>query len=285
MSLKALVVSLLLLVSAPLALAACGGSDDAGADTGTAAAAAKTTFTIGSGADNPMEADILEFIATRVAPEHGVTVDVKELADSVALNEAVDNDELDGHVAQHWPYLSEVKDEQGWKVEPAAPLWVGKYTVYSSKHDSVDALPRGAKIAIPDDPSSQALALNVLADAGVIELDPSVEPVEATVRDVTGNPKDVEFTQIVISQIARTLQDVDAAVATASQFEKADIPADQRLHEAPADPSYAIQLVIKEGNRAQPGWDRLVAAFSDPAIADYVNENYASLASGVSPSS
>ena len=84
-------------------------------------------------------------------------------------------------------------------------------TLYSNKVKSLEELPEGAKIAIPNDPSNGSRSLFLLQDAGLIKVDG--EPGEIVGLDkITDNPKNLELVEMDASQTARSLDDVDAAV-------------------------------------------------------------------------
>jgi len=273
----------LLLLTAALAFAACGdsGSDgDATAAAGTPATTAGTaakprTFKLGVGADNPQEGAIAEFIKKEVGPAHGVDLKIVELGDSVAINQAVQGGELDGHFAQPWYYLKAIKDENGWDLGPATPVYVSRFALFSKKYRSIDEIPEGATIAIPDDPTSQARSLGILAKNGLIEIDPNVDQQLVSVRDVTSNPKKIKWKQIVIAQIARVLPDVDAAIATYSRFTEAGTPADQLILKSEDDPAvFGTQLILKEKNLKNPDYKPLIDAFADPKVAAFITKEF-----------
>ena len=67
--------------------------------------------------------------------------------------------------------------------------------IYSDKYKSVDALPDGAVIAIPNDPTNGGRGLALLQRAGLLKLKEGVG-FKATPADVVDNPKHFQFKEI-----------------------------------------------------------------------------------------
>ena len=82
--------------------------------------------------------------------------------------------------------------------------------IYSRKVKSVEALPQGGRIAIPNDPTQGGRGLMLFAQAGAIKL-PANADVRVTVADITENPKRLRIVELEAAQLPRALDDVDAA--------------------------------------------------------------------------
>lgn len=66
---------------------------------------------------------------------------------------------------------------------PTAPMGI-----YSNKYNSLKEVKDGTSLAVPNDPVNLARALKVLVDEGLIEVDPKVDPLKVSEKDVTKNP-------------------------------------------------------------------------------------------------
>ena len=83
--------------------------------------------------------------------------------------------------------------------------------LYSNKVKSLEELPEGAKIALPNDPSNGSRALFLLQDAGLIKVEG--EPGDIIgLENITENSKNLELIEMDASETARSLDDVDAAI-------------------------------------------------------------------------
>lgn len=74
-----------------------------------------------------------------------------------------------------------------------------------------------------------------------------------------------------------TLADTDAATATAYAFYVADIDAKNEIAHFDGFDDYALQLVVHQDNEQDPNIVKLVAAFRDPRLTEFVTSNYGQL--------
>jgi tRNA dimethylallyltransferase len=121
---------------------------------------------------------------------------------------------------------------------PSAPLGV-----YSAKHKDLKALPNGAKIAVPNDPTSMGRALAFLQQQGLLTLDPTVAAGRATERNVTGNPKNLQLVLLDAPQMPRALPEVDAAAILGNHVLAAELNAKDPDAYAAIDPRNERRLL------------------------------------------
>ncbi len=62
---------------------------------------------------------------------------------------------------------------------------------------------------MPNDPVNLARALKVLVDEGLIEVDPNVDPLKVSEKDVTKNPKNIQLKPLESAQLPRATDSVD----------------------------------------------------------------------------
>ncbi|GAA3224008.1 MetQ/NlpA family ABC transporter substrate-binding protein [Oerskovia jenensis] len=139
----------------------------------------------------------------------GYTVDASSITDFQAAAGAVANGEADYHVGTHTVYLLSQTEKTGADIVPAFYTALAPAGFYSTKVDSLAALPDGAVVGIPNEPSNVGRALTILAEAGVIELGPTVSSVYTSVKDISSNPKNLDFRELDATLIAKTLADLD----------------------------------------------------------------------------
>ena len=259
------------------ALSACAPANNEAADPN-----ADPVFMLASGADNPLEGGVLAFVRDEVAPVHGIVIETRELQDSRSLNESLAAGEIDGHVAIHEPFLNIVLDgETSWDLAAVAPIYTSLVTLASTKHKTVESLPQGALIAIPDDPVNGAAALIVLQDAGLLELDSSVKPAAYTIEDIVKNPKEVTFVPAGAAQLARAIEDADLAFLPTSFLRAAGYDESVEVLTRSFPDDYAIQLVVRGADAKSDDYKKLIAAFKDPRVADYVDAEFGDIATGI----
>ena len=125
--------------------------------------------TIKVGASPTPHAEILE-VAKPLLEKQGYSLEVVEFDDYVLPNTSLAEGDLDANYFQHIPYLEQMNSEKDLKLTYTAKVHIEPMGIYSEKHDSLDDLAEGAKIALPNDATNEARALQLLAKNGIIEV-------------------------------------------------------------------------------------------------------------------
>jgi len=167
------------------------------------------TLTIGTIAGP--ETDLVKAAQSVAHDQYGLDVRVIEFSDYNLPNEALQDGSLDANVYQHLPYLESAQKAHGYTLEPIGRTFLFPAGLYSNKVKNIQDLPERAQIAIPNDPSNEARALRLLADAKLITLKPSADKTPS-IQDIEHNPKKLRFKTLDAAQLPRILPDVDAAV-------------------------------------------------------------------------
>ena len=142
----------------------------------------------------------------------GYKIKIVEFSDYVQPNNALAEKDIDVNMFQHSTYLKKFSTEQKLDLSYITEIPTAAMGVFSSKYKSIDKLPKGAKIAIPNDDTNLSRALRVLVQTGVIKLNPDVNPAAAKVKDIAENPKGLKFTEVSAEILPTVLDSVDAAV-------------------------------------------------------------------------
>jgi D-methionine transport system substrate-binding protein len=162
------------------------------------------------GATPVPHAEILEFIKDKMA-DNGFDLQIKVFTDYVQPNLATESGELDANFFQHVPYMNTFNEENGTHLVSVFPVHFEPYGWYKGRVDAIGDLPDGALIAVPNDPTNEARALQLLEAVGLITLKDGVGLL-ATVHDIVDNPKNLIIKEIEAAQIPRVLPDVEMAV-------------------------------------------------------------------------
>ena len=141
----------------------------------------------------------------------GVTIEYVFFTDYTQPNAALDAGDVDLNSFQHYTYLNNEKEKFGYKIDAIGDTLITALNVYSKKVSSIDEIPEGGKIAIPNDAVNGGRALNVLQASGLIKLAEGKE-LTPTVTDIVENTKNIEIVEVDASQTASLLPDVDAAL-------------------------------------------------------------------------
>jgi len=171
------------------------------------------------------------------AAEAGISVDIIDFAEYNQPNPALTEGELDLNQFQHLVYLAAYNASSGEELVPIGSTAIYPLGLYSDKYTSVDDIPEGETVAIPNDPSNLSRALGVLASAGLIELD-AENPTFATLDDVDTAASKVQITTLDPTLTATSLPDVAASIVNNDFLVPAGIDAaDAIAQDDPTNPA------------------------------------------------
>ena len=271
-----------------LSLAACGStassaasSEAASSETVSSEAAAETNdlagTTIKVAASPVPHAEILG-VAKDILAEQGITLEIIEYTDYVQPNMVTESGEVDANYFQHTPYLDSFNEENGTHLVSVGAIHYEPFGLFAGKTATLDELADGAKIAVPNDTTNEARALQLLAAQGIITLKEGAG-LTATKNDIAENPHNVDIVEMEAAQLPRTLADVDFAVINGNYAAEAGLNAatDALAVEdasSEAAQTFANILVVKEGNEDNPAIQALLAALQSEQVKNFIDETY-----------
>lgn len=275
MNMKKKLALILVLALTVFALAACGGGDTK--DEGAADTTDKTEAAVLKiGASSVPHAEILEFVKPILA-EEGIDLQITEYTDYVIPNTAVESHELDANYFQHQPYLDSFNEENGTHIVAAAAIHYEPMGLFAGKTASLDALADGATIAVPNDPTNEARALQLLQQEGLIKLKDGVG-LEATPNDIVENAKNIKFFEAEAAAVARSLQDVDFAIVNGNYALEAGLKVTDALavesKDSVAAQTFANILAVYDGDQEKPEIQALVKALTSDETRAFIEETY-----------
>lgn len=228
------------------------------------------------GATPSPHAEILEQIES-VIEEKGYTLEIVEYNDYVLPNTATFEGELDANFFQHGPYLENFNTENKTDLVSVAAVHFEPLGLYSTTVTKVEDIEAGAIIAVPNDATNEARALLLLEANGLITLKEGAG-INATINDIETNPLGIEIKEIEAAQLARSLQDVDAAVINGNYALEGGLKVTDAIcleeSTSVSAETYANILVVKEGHQEDEKIKVLVDALLSEAVKKYIEENY-----------
>lgn len=130
------------------------------------------------------------------------------------------------------------------------------------------------EIAVPNDTTNEARALQLLEQEGIIKLREGAG-ITATVSDIIENPKNITFREVEAAQLPNILRDVSFAVINSNYAIPANLsPTKDSLAIEGSYSAYSNIIAVKEGNESSDLTKALVAAASSQKVKDYIEETY-----------
>ena len=218
-------------------------------------------------------AEILEFVKPALAKE-GVDLKVKVFTDYIQPNVQVAEKRLDANFFQHQPYLDEFNKSRGTELVSVAGVHVEPFGAYSSKHKTLNELPQGANVVIPNDATNGGRALLLLQKAGVITLKPEAG-ILATPKDIVENPKAIKVRELEAATLPRVLTQVDLALINTNYALEAKLnPTKDALAIEGSDSPYVNILVARADNKDNAALQKLAKALNSAEVKAFIAEKY-----------
>ena len=268
---KKITYLLLALVLAIGTLTACGSSDK---ESGTKEAAGKTIKVAASATPHAI---ILEEAKT-LLKKQGWDLEIKVFDDYVQPNNVVESGEFDANYFQHIPYLENFNKEKGTHLVNAGGIHYEPFGIYPGTEKKLDELKVGDTIAVPNDTTNEARALLLLQDNGIIKLKDGAG-LEATVKDIAENPKNIKIQELEAAQVSRVKDEVafvvlngNYALEAGYSVEKDSIAYEKSDSEAAK--TYVNVIAVKEGNENNEGIKALISVLKSDEIKKFINEKF-----------
>ncbi|TFB77389.1 MetQ/NlpA family ABC transporter substrate-binding protein [Cryobacterium glaciale] len=257
-----------LAASALLGLSACAADVPAATDTDAA-----SLGTINVGALATPAGDIIKFVQDNLADDAGLEIVYKDFTDYTTPNVALTDGSIDANLFQHATFLDTFNTSTGGDLVSLGAIYLPSAAFYSDKVTSVDDLEDGARIAIPNDPSNEGRALEMLAAEGLIEVAAS----PTTLADVTANPRDFEFVEIENATLPQAVADVDAAFVTISFALPAGLSADDAILIEGTDSPYSNVLATTPELENDPRVVKLLELLLSAETQQYMTDTWGGL--------
>ncbi|GIQ61547.1 lipoprotein [Paenibacillus cisolokensis] len=184
-------------------LSACGAASDSNQASGSEKKEIKIGATAGPYSDQ------VEWGIKPILEQKGYKVSIIEFNDYIQPNLALADGSLDANVFQHIIYLQSFAEDRKLDLIDLIKVPTAPIGIYSKKHQSLDEVEAGSKVALPNDPTNQARALVMMQQFGWLKLKDDIDPIQVSEKDVAENIKNIELLPIEAAQLPRSLEDAD----------------------------------------------------------------------------
>lgn len=236
----------------------------------------KDDKTIVVAANSTPHAEILEQCVS-ILEEQGYKLDIRVMDDYVTPNQATESGDVDANFFQHTPYLDDFNIKNKTHLVSVGKVHYEPYAIYAGTSKTLDSIPDGAKIAVPNDGSNEARALLLLEANGLIKLK-SGAGMSATKNDIVENPHNYDIVEMEAALIPSVLEEVAVAVINGNYAIGAGLKVSESLAKEDASSeaaqTYANVLVVKEGNENSAKIKALLAALQSETVKNYINSTY-----------
>ena len=267
------IIALAAAAALTLSLAACSGNNSSSTADNSSSDASSTVIRVG--ASPSPHAEILEFAKDQLAAK-GYELVIVEFTDYVMPNVALYEGDLDANFFQHTPYLDNYNEQNGTDLVSACKVHFEPMGLYSETLTSVSDVAEGSKVGVPNDPTNEARALNLLEAQGLIKLREGAG-LNATPLDIEENPLNLEFVELEAAQLPRNLSEFAIAAINGNYAIEAGILDKVIVNEAADSESaqeYANILAVQSGELETDKTKARVEALTSDETREFINTQY-----------
>ena len=215
-------------------------------------------------------------LLTEAAAEEGIDLEVIDFAEYTQPNPALSESELDHNQFQHLVYLARYNVSSGEELAPIGSTAIYPLGLYSTQYGSVEEIPEGSTVAVPNDESNLARGLLVLQSAGLVVLDDGGSAF-STIDDIDEEASKVTVTTLEASLTPTSLPDVAAAIINNDFVQDAGLNFEDAIaQDDPADPAavaYVNVFAARAGEETNDTYQKLVSIYQEnQAVQDAVQE-------------
>lgn len=209
------------------------------------------------------------------AEAEGIDIEIENFADYSTPNQALEQGQLDTNNFQHLKFLAEYNVGNDSDLTPIVATEIIPLALFWKDHDSLDGI-EGESVAIPNDPSNQGRAINVLVQAELVTLKEE-GLVTPTPADIDTEASKVQVTPVDAAQTPSAYGEGTPAIINNSFLDRAGI--DPNLAVFQDDPSspeaepYINAFVVKAEDADNETILKLANLWHTPEVQAAVDED------------
>ena len=217
---------------------------------------------------------IWEYMKEKAAKE-GIDIEIVEFADYVRPNQALADGDIDLNAFQTISYFDSFVKEHNLDLVPIGSTIIAPMGISSEKYKSVEDLPKGSKVAVPQEATNLGRALLLLEEAGLIQLKEGSDQSQG-LEAIKENPKNLEFTPVVAAQTPRVLPDVAASIINNGVAVEAGlVPVDDSIYIEGAESKPFINIIAaQEKDKDNKTYKKIVELYQQDDVAEHIKKTY-----------
>lgn len=268
---KLLLITLLLVT---LLSTACGKQE--------AASSTEKTTTADKGEDNKIvigvsatpHGELVEHLQPQLKAA-GLDVEIVTFNDYVQPNLQLDSGDIDANFFQHIPFLKKFNQDRGTKVVevPNGDVFISPIGLYSKQYKSLQEIPDGAEILLPNDPTNGARGLLILHNLGLIKVK-NPDDLNITETDIVENPHHYKFKPMDAPNIPRAYADADAAFINFNYAVQNGIDPKSAITVEDSKSPYKNIVCVREGEENKEKYKKLVEVLRSEDSKKFMDEKF-----------
>ena len=234
------------------------------------------TFTLVIGATPRPHEEILNYIRPYLLAD-GINLEIRQFTEFPLVNPALADGTLGVNYFQHLPFLE--ASPYAEELVMLGFIHIEPMGAYSLTLNSIDELPEGATIAIPNDATNHARALLLLQANGLLTVDPDAGVRATYTSSIIDNPLNLRFTAMDAAVLPRVLDDpaIDMAIINTNHvLAGTDLnPRDDSLIiESLTNNPFANGVTVRRADADHPAVQLLLRHLQSERVRDFIYRQY-----------
>lgn len=210
--------------------------------------------------------------------EEGYDLRIEEFADYQTPNNLLKDKELDANMIQHDYFLQSFNKSNDADLKTIQPIYHATFALYSKEYKTLEEIPRGISITLPDDATNLSRALHLLGQAGLLTFKDN-KTIDLTIDDIESNSKEIKFDdQVPLTSLAQRYSETGLAIMYPTYAKSLELVGDeQRLYVEKQDEvtkGYAISLVSRDDNKDSEKIKALIKHITSDKVRQFLIDEY-----------
>ena len=205
------------------------------------------------------------------AKEQGINLDIVKFSEFPPVNPALSEGQIEISKFQHILYLSQYNATSGKDLRIVGSGEINVLGLFWKDHNSLDGID-GQGIAIPNDPTNQGRAINVLMEAGLLTLREGAPKLTPTPADIDASKSKVTVVPVDASQTPQAYNEGRPAVINNVWLRRAGLDPATAIAKDDANSELAEPYINVFAVRAEdvdnPTYHKLVEIWHDPEVTE-----------------
>lgn len=214
-----------------------------------------------------------EFIKEKAAKE-GLIIKLVNFSSAYDPNQALVEGDIDVNAFQHVAYLDAFNQKNGTDIVPIGTTIIAPLGLYSVKYKSINDIPQGAQIAVPNDPPNWGRALLLLQEAGLIQVTDDFDG-NGGQDKIRENPKKLKIIPVEAANTPRVMQDTAGSIINNGIAVEAGLSLkDALIHESKTAKPYINVIATNKKDRNRSEFKKLVSIYQSEETANFIKKTY-----------
>lgn len=214
-----------------------------------------------------------EFLKEKVEKE-GIEIEIVNFTSAVDPNQVLAEGDIDINAFQHVAYLDSFNESNNTDLVPIGTTIIAPLGLYSNKYKSLDEIPNGAQIAVPNDPSNWGRALVLMQEAGLLTVVDNFDG-NGGKDKVKGNPKNIEIVPVDPATTPRVMEDTAASIINNGVAVEAGLTLkDAIIHESKTAKPYINVIAARNEDKDNQTFKKIVELYQSDETAKFIEKTY-----------